>query len=125
MVRWLVMNGALITSGSAADMKFMICRYKKEHGRYPQTIVFDIPRSKEKYLSYTGIEEISNGVFASTKYECEPVVMPYPRIFVFANFCPNLDQLQNDDISVDRFIVHNVDYKEGEEYGSMDKFLQK
>ena len=109
MVRWLVRQGALICSGKASDMKYMIVKYYEKHGDYPECIVFDVPRSMEKYLSYTGMEEIINGVFASTKYECEPVEMPYVNMFVFANFPPDLNDV---DMSSDRFEVVNVDKKE-------------
>lgn len=106
MVRWLVRKGAIICSGKASDMKFLIVKYHEKHGVYPDDVVFDVPRSSFQYLSYTGIEEIKNGVFASTKYECAPVEMPYPRVWVFANYPPNLG---DEEMSRDRFQVVNVD----------------
>lgn len=105
-VRWLAMNGALICGGKASDMKYLIVKYKEKHGDYPHTVVMDVPCSLQHYLSYSGIEEVVNGVFPSTKYECESVIMPYARFFVFANFCPALD---NVDMSANRFIIYDID----------------
>lgn len=106
MVRHMALNGALICGGKASDMKYMIIKYHEKHGDYPEHVVFDTPRSTEKFLSYQGIEEIKNGVFASTKYECEMVVMNQPNVYVFANFAPDLD---NEHMSSDRLIVLNVE----------------
>lgn len=110
MCRWLAMNGALICDGKAADMKFLILKYKEKHGDYPLCVVFDIPRSMEHYISYNGMEQVSNAVFASTKYECDMVVAPYMHLFVMANFEPDMT---NKDMSNDRFVTTNVDIKPG------------
>lgn len=106
MVRWLVRQGAVICSGKASDMKYLIMKYHEKYGLYPDDVVFDVPRSSFQYLSYTGIEEIKNGVFASTKYECTCVEMPHPRVWVFANYPPDL---HNQDMSRDRFQVEALD----------------
>lgn len=107
MVRWLVQEkGALVCAGKAADMKYQIAQYIQKKDDYPDIIVFDVPRSMEQYLSYTGIEEIKNAVFASSKYESDMVTMPWPHVVVFANFPPDLT---DKDMSHDRFVVQNVD----------------
>lgn len=78
-VRYLVQNmDALICAGKASDMKHQIVKYHEKKEEFPDIVVFDVPRSMENYLSYTGIEEIKNGVFASSKYESDMVVMPHP-----------------------------------------------
>lgn len=105
-VRWLATEGALVTGGGAKDMKYLICKYKEKNGDYPETIAMDVPCSMQGFVSYAGIEEVVNGVFASTKYECEPVIMPYARFFLFANFPPALD---NVDMSANRFVVFDID----------------
>ncbi len=105
-VRWAVRAGALVCSGKAADMKYLIVKYKEKHGDWPEVVIFDVPRSSAQYLSYTGIEEIKNGVFASTKYECDVVEMPYPHVFVMANFPPELQR--HDEMSVDRWICREI-----------------
>lgn len=108
MARWLVRKNALICSGTPADMKFMIVKYFEREGVYPDDVIFDIPRAKTHLSTkeYTGMEEIKNGVFASTKYECTPVEMPYARMWVFANFPPNAER---EDMSADRFQTICVD----------------
>jgi len=106
MVKYMAMNGALVCSGKAGDMKYMIVKYYQENGAYPEHVVFDVPRSMQNFLSYQGIEEIKNGVFASTKYECEMVVMNQPNVYIFANFPPDL---RNEHMSADRFVEMNVD----------------
>ncbi|AXQ66522.1 MAG: putative viral replication protein [Cressdnaviricota sp.] len=89
-------HGAIICSGKAADIKYMVVKYKEKHGVYPDTIVYDIPRTSQNYVSYQGIEEIKNGCFMSSKYECDMVVMNSPHIICFANFRPNIDVMSKD-----------------------------
>ncbi len=98
-----VNNDALVISGSGKDMKYLVTQYEKSNGVYPEIIIIDIPRTAENYISWTGIESIKNGLFASTKYECEMVVMNSPHIVCFANFEPNMDV-----ISRDRWEIRNL-----------------
>jgi len=121
--RWLAMKGACISGGTAADMKFLICKYKQVHGDYPETVAFNIPRSKMHKIDYAGMEEIVDSCFPSTKYECEPVIMPYVRVFVFAN-CP--PALNNVDMSADRFITMNIqEYIDAHpEEGPVDEYVE-
>ena len=121
--RWLAMNGACISGGTAADMKFLICKYKKSDGEYPETVAFNIPRSKQHKIDYAGLEEIVDACFPSTKYECEPVIMPYARVFVFAN-CP--PALNNADMTADRLVVFDVQkyIDEHPEAGPIDESLE-
>jgi len=106
LVRWLaVKKHALVCSGKASDMKYLVVKYAEQHdGCSPDVIVFDVPRASKDYLSYTGIEEIKNGCFASTKYECGMHVMAHPHVFVFANFEP----VPGQDMSRDRFHTVHV-----------------
>lgn len=120
-VRWLATQGALICGGKAADMKYLIVKYHEKNGDYPETVVMDVPCSLQHYLSYSGIEEVVNGVFPSTKYECEPVIMPYTRFFLFANFPPALDDV---DMSANRFITFNID-EYLETHGPMDDHVEQ
>lgn len=89
-------NGAMITSGKATDMKYMIVKQHEKTGKFPEIVLFDVPRSSLGYISYTGIEEIKNGCFASTKYECSVVVMCSPLVIVFANEPPDYSQMSMD-----------------------------
>jgi len=88
--------GAIVCSGKAADMKYMIVKYKEKNGVYPKVVIFDIPRSVKDYVSYSGIEEIKNGCFASSKYECDMILMNSPHILCFANEIPEFDKLSKD-----------------------------
>ena len=106
LVRWMaVKRDALVCAGKAADMKYLVVKYAETHdGVSPDVIVFDVPRSSAQYLSYTGIEEIKNGCFASTKYECGMHIMAHPHVFVFANFEPK----PGIDMSADRFHIVRI-----------------
>ena len=87
---------AVVCSGKASDMKYMIVKYNEKNGVYPKVVIFDIPRSIKDYVSYSGIEEIKNGCFASSKYECEMVLMNSPHILCFANEIPEFEKLSKD-----------------------------
>ena len=103
-VRYLcIKKKALICSGKLADLKYLIIKYKEKNGTYPKLILFDVPRTNIDYISYQGLEEIKNGCFASTKYECETVVMNHPHLVVFANEAPNTSKL-----SADRYEIINL-----------------
>lgn len=106
-VRHLAQNRkALVCAGKASDMKYLIVKYHETHKEYPEIVVLDVPRSMKDYLSYTGIEEIKNGVFASQKYECNMVVMPHAHVVILANFEPNMN---DEDMSSDRFTVWDIE----------------
>lgn len=87
-----VKHGALILAGKSCDMKAAIASMKEK----PKLIVMDIPRSSTKYVSYTGIEEVSNGCFFSGKYEGGMVLMENPKIIVFANAEPDYHEMSHD-----------------------------
>lgn len=97
-------NEAIICSGKASDMKYLIAKYILNRGTPPKLVIFDVPRSNLQYISYTGIEEIKNGCFASTKYDCEMILMNSPHIFVFANEKPEKDRM-----SKDRWCVYKIE----------------
>lgn len=92
---------AIICSGKAADIKYMCVKYNEKMGFYPEIIICDIPRSSENYLSYTGLEEVKNGCFMSSKYECDVVLMNPPHMICFSNFHPDVSTM-----SVDRWNVN-------------------
>jgi hypothetical protein len=106
LVKYLCLKqGGIVCSGKAADMKYMIVKYHEKHELWPELVIFDVPRSSKDYLSYTGIEEIKNGCFASSKYETDMVIMNCPHVLVFANFEPDYE---NPQMSVDRFNVYDI-----------------
>lgn len=88
---------AMVISGSAKDMKQGIRGWINETGFAPDILVINIPRSKSvEYVSYTGIEEIKDGLFFSQKYEGKMEHIPNPHIFVFANEKPLVDEMSKD-----------------------------
>lgn len=97
------LHGALVLSGKAADMKYGIIKFIEKHFCYPEIIVFDIPRSNLEFLSYTGLEEVKNGLFFSSKYESDMVIGNSPHVICFANEKPELDK-----VSKDRWIVREI-----------------
>lgn len=89
--------GALILSGKSSDMKYGIVNYMKSHNNIePDIIILDVPRSNLDYLSYTGIEEVKNGCFFSSKYESEMCVFNSPHLFIFANEEPIYENMSKD-----------------------------
>lgn len=89
-------HGAMIVSGKLADMKHAISKWSEENG-YPHIIIIDIPRSIDiDYFSYTGVEEIKNGFFYSSKYEGMVIDMPRPHVFIFANEPPHIEKMSAD-----------------------------
>lgn len=106
LCKYLCVNHeALICSGRAADMKFLVANWLKTKGTAPEIIIFDVPRSNLDYISFTGIEELKNGLFASTKYECEMVIMNSPHVLIFANEQPTDKE---EIMSVDRWKITEV-----------------
>lgn len=92
LARFLVYHfGAVVTAGKASDIKNMVFRVCDKQGVSPLVIICDIPRSYANYVSFTGIEEVKNGCFGNTKYECETVLAAFSHVICFANAEP-LDQ---------------------------------
>lgn len=96
-------HNALLVGGKAGDAKYLVTKYEETQGCYPQLVIFSFPRTIEEYVSYTAVEEIKDGVFCSTKYECKMVVMNSPHILCFANFYPDESKL-----SADRWNIINI-----------------
>lgn len=90
-------HNALCVGGKAADIKYAIVKYKEEKGIYPEIILIDIPRSFDThFLNYQALEKIKNGLFFSTKYESQQVIMNSPHLFIFSNVEPELNKLSSD-----------------------------
>lgn len=105
LTKYLCMNhDAIICSGRGSDMKYLIAKYVEANGCGPKIVILDIPRSNLDYVSYTGLEEIKNGCFASTKYECTMVIIDSPHVVCFANEPPRLEAM-----SADRWNIECID----------------
>lgn len=101
------MKHSLVVEGKSSDMKYLIADYmNKNNGWWPHVVLVDVPRSCAGYLSYTGLEGVKNGIFASTKYEGRMVRTNPPHMVVLANFPPDMN---NADMSSDRFIIWDLD----------------
>lgn len=88
----------LITGGSKRDMLYQI----SEREEPPEIIVINIPRST-RGIDLSGIEEMKDGAFSSSKYKSGMYLMNPPHIFIFANYEPELDFL-----SVDKWVIKKI-----------------
>lgn len=103
LAKYIVANyNALYFSGKASDMKYLIASYFEESESNKDDLIclFDYTRSMENFISYQGIEEIKNGIFCSTKYECKMIQFNAPHIIIFANFEPETHKLSADRWSI-------------------------
>lgn len=88
----LTFKRTFYTSGKANDVKYAIAQMAHK----PRTVLWDVPRSYEKFVSYQGMEEVKNGIFFSGKYESGTVIFNTPHVIVFANFPPDRCKLSGD-----------------------------
>jgi len=86
---------AIILSGKASDMKYAILK-RIEKGRRIGLVILDIPRESFDYVSYSGIEEIKNGCFFSSKYEGGMCLFEPPTVVCFANERPDHNTMSRD-----------------------------
>jgi len=94
--KWLYCNreGVLMLAGKKADMSYGIVGYCKNHdGNTPKVVLINIPRSDENKVSYSGMEQIKDMFFFSSKYEGEMVCGAQPHLLVFANFPPEYNKM--------------------------------
>lgn len=91
-------NKALYVNGNCKDILYAAAKNK------PEIVIFGIPRDKENYVSYNAIESLKDGIYFSSKYESDMVIMKSPHIIIMANFEPDMSKL-----SIDRWEVINVD----------------
>ena len=96
--RYLRYNyGAMIIGGKAADLKFAIKNHFDTANRYPTLIILDVSRADRSLVSYSGLEDVKDGMFFSTKYESGSLTTSYtPHVIVMANFSPDRDKLSAD-----------------------------
>lgn len=90
------MDSVVILSGRSSDMKNCIVSYKEKNHRIPKIVLINIPRSKEGFVSWSGIEEIKDMFFYSGKYEGGMICGNNPHVMIFANYYPDLNMLSND-----------------------------
>lgn len=101
LCKYLVMVcGAIILGGKAADIKNGVMDYYNKHGQTPELIVVNYTRSQEEYISYEGLENIKDMCFYSGKYEGGMVCGPCPQLICFANFSPDETKMSSDRWSI-------------------------
>lgn len=93
---------ALYVAGNNADMKYAISACLEQEKEI-EIVILDIPRTKEGFVSYTGMEEIKNGIFFSSKYESGMCMFNVPHFICFANFLPETEKL-----SADRWEINEI-----------------
>lgn len=109
LTKLLVVNHkAIVCAGKAADMKYQIAQCKIP----PKIVIFDVPRSNLDYLSYTGMEEIKNGCFATSKYESGMVTMNCPHVLIFANAPPERHKLSEDRWKIGKIVEDCIQWEQ-------------
>lgn len=104
LVKYLcIKHEALVCSGKTADMKYLVVSQESA----PELVIMDVPRDSLRFISYTGIEEIKNGCFASSKYESKMFIMNSPHVLIFANEPPDMEKM-----SADRWVIHDLNEPE-------------
>lgn len=96
----------IILSGKGDDMKNGVVSYLKESKKLPRIVLINIPRSKNNFISYSGIEEVKDMFFYSGKYEGGMICGPNPHVIVFSNYPPATDPETGEYlISKDRLLI--------------------
>ena len=82
-------NVQVLEPGKLADLAYV----------YEQTtkiLLFDVPRSRTKYIDYSFLESIKNGRLFSTKYDSRMIRFERPHLVVFMNEAPDATALSAD-----------------------------
>lgn len=96
-----VKHKALYVNGKAADMKSAIAEMKVK----PKLVVLGFPRTIDTdYISYSGIEEIKDGIFFSGKYESGMCLFESPLVIVLCNHPPCTEKLSKDRWNIQQII---------------------
>lgn len=97
--KWVFLNydRVVVLSGAGKDMKNGIVEYAKVNEcRLPKIVLINIPRSKEGFVSWCGLEEVKDMFFYSGKYEGGMVCGPNPHIIICANYYPPVEMMSRD-----------------------------
>lgn len=86
----------VVLSGKGSDMKNGVLEYFKATQSLPKIIIVNIPRCNQKYISYSGLEEIKDMFFYSPKYEGGMICGESPHVLVFANQPPDYGEMSDD-----------------------------
>ena len=94
---------ALVLSGKGNDMKYGLIRFYEKFGAAPNIIIIDIPRTVKDYVSYSGIEDIKNGIFFCGKYEGQMLCYNSPHVLCLSNTPPDTEKM-----SLDRWKISQI-----------------
>lgn len=94
---------AIVLSGKGQDMKYGIIKFMEKYGGPPPIVIIDIPRSVKDFVSYSGIEEIKNGLFFCGKYESDMCVFNPPHVLCLSNSPPDRNKF-----SEDRWCIYQI-----------------
>lgn len=96
-------DDTILCTGSTRDSKYIVAQWMlaNECKRSPKVIIYDIARCQDsEMVSYQTIEDMKNGLFLSTKYECKTVIYNCPHLIVFSNQEPRQGKLSKDRINL-------------------------
>ncbi len=110
LMKWLAIQyRCVIGGGKRADIFHQVTMaMDKNNNNWPELILFDIPRSSLKYVSYAAMEELKNGLVNAPKYEGGQFKFPKPQCIVFANEPPHYGEMSADRWCVKRLCVRSV-----------------
>lgn len=86
----------ILLGGKSADMKYGVQAFLEKPANKLHTVLMNISRACEEKISYTGMEEVKDGMFFSTKYKCGMVIFDNPHIIVLANRLPDEERMTAD-----------------------------
>ena len=89
--------GAIALGGKAADCRNGVASHLEKTGECPEFVVMPIPKSFDPtYVSYEAMENVKDMYFYSGKYEGGMVCGNCPHVYVFSNFCPDVEKMSED-----------------------------
>lgn len=86
----------IIINGKQADIFNGIKTYLDTEKTFPEVVIVDIPRTNEKYVCYSTIEKIKDGIMYSGKYEGGTIRLLPVHMIIFANFPPIESNISED-----------------------------
>ena len=104
MARYLALHHQAIVVGAMKKQDLLHAISKMITGK--STVVFDLTRSTEEgavKVVYEVLEQLSNRVIFSGKYDSQTVWIPQVHLICFANFTPDRECM-----SADRWDVHHI-----------------
>ena len=98
-------SSIMLNGGKKNDMINHVFNYYENGLLNSKTpIIVDIPRQQKNVISYTLLEQISNGAIVNCKYETGQALFNCGHIIVFSNDAPMIHSLSHD-----RLIIHEID----------------